>query len=483
MGRADGPSGEDQRDAGAASLAAARRAAEESRQAALRQAYLVALSDALRPLADPDEIQRQASRLLGEHLRASRVHYAEVIEGGRVGLVRSDYCDGLPSVAGRHRFDDYGPVVMAEFRAGRTLVVPDVASDARLAPAERDRTLALQVASYVILPLYKAGRPVAVLVAHQATPRAWTPAELDLMSETAERTWAAVERAHAEAALRENEARYRAFFEQTAVGVALVESITGRFLQVNARLAGLLGYTPEELVTVTWAEVTDPADVESSQAAVSRMLATGAAYQVEKRYRRKDGGMLWASVTVSPVRVPGEPVTRQLAVVADITERRRAEEALRRSEEGLRAAQSVAHVGSWAWHVQSGRLEWSDEMYRIFGIDRAGFTGQLQDVVERAIHPDDRALVAAANDAVAKEGRPVPLEYRIVQPDGTIRTVWAEAGALQRDEAGQPELLTGIVLDVTDRRGAELEKARLVSQLEQARKMESIGRLAGGHRP
>ncbi len=340
-------------DSGAASLEAVRQAAEEARQAARRQAYLVSLSDALRPLADSAEIQRQASRLLGEQLRASRVHYAEVVEDGQACLVNSDYTDGLPSVAGRHRFDDHGPAVMNEFRAGRTLVVHDVATDPRLKPEERASTLTLAVAAYVVRPLFKAGRPVAVLVVHQSTPRAWAPLELEVIAETAERTWAAVERAQAE-------------------------------------------------------------------------------------------------------------------------------QALRRSEEGLRAAQSVAHVGSWAWHVQTGRLQWSDEMYRIFGIDQASFTGDLAEVVGRAIHPDDRAAVEASNEAVLRQGRPTPLEYRILHADGAVRTVWAEAGALQRDGAGRPELLTGIVLDITERRGAELERARLESQLQQARKMESIGRLAGG---
>ncbi|MCM2332895.1 MAG: PAS domain S-box protein [Anaeromyxobacteraceae bacterium] len=467
-------------DSDSASLEAFRRAAAEARLSAERQAFAVTLSDALRSLADPAEIQRQASRLLGEHLGASRVHYAEVVEEGRVGLVRSDYTDGLPSVAGRHRFDDYGQAVMDEFRAGRTLVVPDVASDPRLTPRERAATAALRVGSYVIVPLFKGGRPVAVLVVHQSTARAWAPLELELMADTAERTWAAVERAHAEAALRENEARFRAIFEQAAVGVALVESATGRFLQVNARLAALLGYAREELEALTWADVTDPEDLPSNQASVGQMLASGAPFHVEKRYLRKDGGRLWASLTVSPVSVPGVPVTRQISVVTDITERKQAEEALRRSEEGLRAAQSVAHVGSWTWHVKTGRLAWSDEMYRIFGIDASSFTGDLGDVVARAIHPDDRAAVHASNEGVLRLGRPTPLEYRILHPDGAVRTVWAEAGALQRDEEGRPDVLTGIVLDVTERRAAERERGRLEAQLQEARKLESIGRLAGG---
>jgi len=114
-------------------------------------------------------------------------------------------------------------------------------------------------------------------------------------------------------------------------------------------------------------------------------------------------------------------------------------------------AQSVAHLGSWEWHLDSDRLEWSDEMYRIFGLDKSTFTGRLADVIASAIHPGDREAVEASNAAVLEQARPVPLEYRIVKPDGQVRTVWAEAGELRRDVEGGPSVLSGIVLDITDR--------------------------------
>jgi PAS domain S-box-containing protein len=167
---------------------------------------------------------------------------------------------------------------------------------------------------------------------------------------------------------------------------------------------------------------------------------------------------------------------RQFATLAtDITDRKRSEEALRRSEEGLRAAQGVSHVGSWTWHVQTGRLEWSEEMYRIFGIDRATFSGDLAEVVARAIHPDDQAAVTLSNQGVLQDGRPTPLEYRICHPDGSVRTVWAEAGALQRDQTGRPALLTGIVLDITERKRVEAALREAQSILQAALDQSSAG--------
>ncbi len=140
---------------------------------------------------------------------------------------------------------------------------------------------------------------------------------------------------------------------------------------------------------------------------------------------------------------------------ADITEWKRAEEARHRSELALKASQRVAHLGSWTWYIKTNLLEWSDEMFRLFGIEPQGFTGDLAAVVDAAIHPDDREAVDRSNRAVAEEGKPAPLEYRVVWPDGTVRTVWAEAGELVRDAEGRPSVLTGIVQDITERKRAE----------------------------
>ena len=147
-----------------------------------------------------------------------------------------------------------------------------------------------------------------------------------------------------------------------------------------------------------------------------------------------------------PHRDPGpEPPIEDLAARLAAAEAR-----LARAEQALLETQRTAHVGSWTWHIREDRLEWSPEMYRIFGIDEASFSGSLAQVVAGAIHPDDRAAVDASNEAVVTEGRAAPLQYRVVRPDGTIRVVWGEAGDMTRDAAGTPLSLTGIVQDITD---------------------------------
>jgi len=121
----------------------------------------------------------------------------------------------------------------------------------------------------------------------------------------------------------------------------------------------------------------------------------------------------------------------------------------------MRNVQRVAHLGTWTWHLATNRLEWSDEMFRIFGVEQAGFDGDLAAVIARVIHPDDRAAVERTNRSVLEDGKPEPLEYRVRWPDGTTRVVWAEAAELLRDADGRPTILTGIVQDITDRKRAE----------------------------
>src|SRR5690606_1441549 len=99
--------------------------APASVRAADRREFRAALSEALRPLADPAEVQGSATRVLGEHLGASRVMYAEVVGDGSIAVVDGGYGTGGTRIAGRHRLDDFGPMLAGTLRAGRTLVLPD----------------------------------------------------------------------------------------------------------------------------------------------------------------------------------------------------------------------------------------------------------------------------------------------------------------------------------------------------------------------
>ncbi len=158
---------------------------------------------------------------------------------------------------------------------------------------------------------------------------------------------------------------------------------------------------------------------------------------------------------------------------ADITERKLAESVLQESEKKLKKAQHFASMGSWTWNIKTNQLDWSDEMFHIFGLEKETFSGVLQDVITKAIHPEDRSKVDESNLSVIKDKKPIPLEYRIIWPDQSIHTVWAEAGEVLFDENNNPSFISGTVQDITERKNSE-------QALRNAQKLESIGTLAGG---
>ena len=179
-------------------------------------AFRVSLTDALRPLADSVEIQATASRVLGEYLGATRVAYFEV--RGADYVVERDYINGVKTIAGRYPVDSFGTKLPALYRKGRTVSASDVEADPNLSPEQRSAYAALQILAYIGVPLVKKGEFVAGLAVHTNSSRAWTPDEVFLAEEVAERTWAAVERARVEGALRDSENRFRMAIEAAQLG-------------------------------------------------------------------------------------------------------------------------------------------------------------------------------------------------------------------------------------------------------------------------
>jgi PAS domain S-box-containing protein len=147
------------------------------------------------------------------------------------------------------------------------------------------------------------------------------------------------------------------------------------------------------------------------------------------------------------------------------SQREAALEALRESQAVLTMAESVAQIGSWKWDLATNKVAWSDEMFRLFGIDRAEFDGDVERVVSMRVHPDDLPAVRQANAGVLQAGQPTPMQYRICLPDGTQRILWAE-GRLVRDVSGQAVALTGYVQDITERVRIEAELNAALAEKE-----------------
>ncbi|MEP6958097.1 MAG: PAS domain S-box protein, partial [Nitrospirota bacterium] len=163
------------------------------------------------------------------------------------------------------------------------------------------------------------------------------------------------DRKRAEDAIREAELRYRTIFEQAGAGVAQIESRTGRFIQVNRQYCEIVGLTEAEMLATTFGAITHPDDLERNFENRTRLLSGEVpSFTMEKRYVRKDGSIVWVNLNVAPLWRPGEMPVYHIAIVLDITERKRAEEALRRSERQLRTVLDALPVGVW-FTDQSGK--------------------------------------------------------------------------------------------------------------------------------
>jgi signal transduction histidine kinase/ActR/RegA family two-component response regulator len=181
-----------------------------------RHAFLLRLGDALRLLVDPMAIQREASRLLGERLLTDRAYYAEMDEAqGYITVEGSFARAGVSSRVGRYSLSDFKWVGPA-FRIRGPVVVADAQTSPLIPDADRPAVAAVGVGSFVAAPLIKDDRLIAALIVNNLAPRDWTPEEVELVRDTAERTWEAIERARAEERLREASVRQDEFLAMLA---------------------------------------------------------------------------------------------------------------------------------------------------------------------------------------------------------------------------------------------------------------------------
>jgi PAS domain S-box-containing protein len=258
------------------------------------------------------------------------------------------------------------------------------------------------------------------------------------------------DRKRAEEALRESEDKFKAIFNRAALGLAISDS-TGLILDCNSAYQEMMGYRKEELQQKHFLDITHPDDISKNRALQQqlndRLIDT---YQLEKRYLRQDGRVVWCNLVASAIRNPDGTLKYNMAVAEDITRRKDAEEALRASEASLAKAQTIAHLANWEVDVRTNLVRGSQELYHLFALQP---DVALDTYVEK-FHPEDRPRVVESIRAAIREGQPYSIDYRIVPRPGVMRWVHAE-GAITCDDRGRPLTFFGTVQDITERKRAE----------------------------
>jgi PAS domain S-box-containing protein len=256
--------------------------------------------------------------------------------------------------------------------------------------------------------------------------------------------------------LRASEARFRTFVDNSTDAFFLLDD-DSTILDVNQQACDGLGYSREELIGKHRSDL----DVGLDDASIASLKQRFVAEQVvtfETRHRRKDGTSFPVEVRVGQFEQGGR---RFLCVARDITERKRAEEALRRSEAYLVEAQRLSHTGTIVFSA-TGPVYWSEESYRIWDLDPLQGLPDLETVLQR-IHPDDRDGANKEAFEALHQGRNYAFEFRIVLADGTVKYLESTGHPLL-SAGGQPEMVATHV-DVTERKRAQEEHERL-RQLE-----------------
>ena len=269
------------------------------------------------------------------------------------------------------------------------------------------------------------------------------------------------ERKQADEALRQSERRFAAMLQDSPLAVAVVRSADRRVIFANDRLYQMFGIDEHELQTIPPGRYF--ADPEGRQLVIDSLARDGFVRDAEVRLKRRSGEEFWATASFMEIDYVGEP--SRLAWYYDITERKRAEQAVQQSEARLLQAQRLALMGDWEADLQTGEQIWSEPLYDILGTPST--TPASYEAFVDAVHPDDRDRVAAKQDEAFEKGEAFAQEYRVLHPDGTVRVILTR-NELEHDSDGLAVRAIGTAQDITERKHAEEELAEKEAQLRVA---------------
>ncbi|MBA4065397.1 MAG: hypothetical protein C0501_17125 [Isosphaera sp.] len=422
-------------------------AEEATRESEAKFRFLDALGQATRE-ADPGEVMAVTARMLGEHLGATRCAYAEVDPDADRFHIRHDWTDGAATTVGAHSLDAFGPRAAADMRAGRVLVVRDVGRE--LAPAGGAGAFAaIGIGAIVCCPLVKGGRLTAMMAVHQAGPRDWTAAEVGLVREVCERSWAHIELQRSEAAAAETEDKFR-LMTDSIPQLAWMAHGDGHIFWYNRRWYEYTGSTPAEMEGWGWEKVHDPAVLPAVNERWRASLETGEPFDMTFPLKGADGRFRPFLTRVVPTRGASGKVVRWFGTNTDVTDQRELEQALRDAAGRFRTLTEAVPQLVWTADPRGEPTFFNRRWHEHTGLPLT--PGEAEHWIS-AVHPDDIDRFRAEWQ-LAVAGRPdrFTSEFRLRRAaDGAYRWMLSTAVPL-RDEAGAVAEWVGSITDIDDQK-------------------------------
>jgi PAS domain S-box-containing protein len=335
--------------------------------------------------------------------------------------------------------------------------------------------------SILCLPLINQAKLIGVLyLENNLTPHVFTPTRIAVLKLLASQAAISLENTRLYRDLEEREAKIRRLVDADIVGI-FIWNLEGQIIDTNEAFLQMVGYSREDLISgrLRWTDLT-PADWhDRDERVIAELKATGIIQPFEKEYFRKDGNRV--PVLIGAAIFEGSK-NEGVAFVLDLSERKRGEEALRRSEAYLAQAQRLSRTGSFWWKVSSGEFIWSDEAFRVMGYDRT--MRPSVELVFKRVHPEDIQLVQHMVSRAAREGINMDFEHRLLMSDGSVKHVHVVLEAVGLDPENRE--FVGTVMDITARKQAEEAASKAQTELAHVAKLgemtasiahESINRL------
>jgi PAS domain S-box-containing protein len=327
--------------------------------------------------------------------------------------------------------------------------------------------------SILCLPLINQGKLIGLLyLENNLTPHVFTPTRMAVLKLLASQAAISLENTRLYRDLEEREARIRRFVDANIVGI-FIWNLEGQIIEANEAFLQMVGYSREDLTLgrLRWRDLTPANWQDRDERAIAELKATGILQPFEKEYFRKDGDRV--PVLIGAAIFEGSE-NEGVAFVLDLSERKRSEEALRRSEAYLAQAQRLSRTGSFWWKVSSGELIWSDEAFRVMGYDRT--MRPSVELVFKRVHPEDIQLVQQMVSRAAREGMNMDFEHRLLMPEGSVKHVHVVLQAVCLDPENRE--FVGTVMDITARKQAEEAVSKAQTELAHVTRVTTLGELA-----
>ena len=271
-----------------------------------------------------------------------------------------------------------------------------------------------------------------------------------------------IDRARSDQALKVSEQHFRAAFNQAAVGMG-VASLDGRFEEVNDRFTEIVGYSREEMLQLTFVDLTFPADQPETHENVRKLLSGEIKeYNYEKRYIRKDGSIVWALTSVTLLFDQAGKPDRFIGVIDDITLRKHAEERILEAAERLQLALTAGHLGDWSWDARTDVITFGPQTAEIFCLPPN--TAISWKALRELLHEDDREIARLSIEQSLATHSDYSIEYRIRHAEGFRWLAVQGRGVYAPD--GSVLGMIGVAQNISDRRATEELRSRLAAVVE-----------------